>query len=62
MSRLLSTLIAFICVYALFLTAFPAYVARVIRRGPQQISQRPGPRGYLKPALTGPVVQAVPAE
>src|SRR6266852_7450589 len=34
---LLSTLIAFVCVYAVFLTAFLVFTLRIIRRGPGEV-------------------------
>jgi cytochrome bd ubiquinol oxidase subunit I len=59
---LLSTLIAFVCVYALFMTAFLVYAAHVVRRGPKQAPEHAEPTGSLKPALTVAVMQAEPAE
>jgi cytochrome d ubiquinol oxidase subunit I len=59
---MLSTLIAFICVYAFFLTAFLVYATRVIRRGPERAPAQAEPTGSLKPALTAAVMQAHPAE
>jgi cytochrome d ubiquinol oxidase subunit I len=47
----LSTLILFICVYALFLTGFLAYTGRLIRRGPDKAPEHAEARGSLKPAL-----------
>ena len=59
---LLSSLIAFICVYAFFLAAFLVYAARVVRRGPEGAPEQAEPTGSLKPALTAAVMQAAPAE
>jgi cytochrome bd ubiquinol oxidase subunit I len=58
---MLSTLIAFICVYMFFLSAFLVYFARVVRRGPERAPEHAEPTGSLKPALTAAVMQQ-PAE
>ena len=59
---ILSTLIAFICVYTFFLTAFLIYAMRVVRRGPERAPEQAEPTGSLKPALTAAVMQSQPAE
>ena len=61
-SAMLSTLIAFICVYTFFLTAFLIYAMRVVRRGPERAPEQAEPTGSLKPALTAAVMQTQPAE
>jgi cytochrome d ubiquinol oxidase subunit I len=61
-SAILSTLIAFICVYTFFLTAFLIYTVRVVRRGPERAPEQAEPTGSLKPALTASVMQTQPAE
>jgi cytochrome bd ubiquinol oxidase subunit I len=48
---LLSTLIAFVCVYALFMTAFLVFVIRIIRRGPETAPDVAEASGSLKNAL-----------
>jgi cytochrome d ubiquinol oxidase subunit I len=48
---LLSTLIAFVCIYALFMTAFLIFSLRMIRRGPQAAQSEPLTTGSLKHAL-----------
>jgi len=60
-SAILSTLIAFICVYTFFLTAFLIYATRVVRRGPESAPEQAEPTGSLKPALTVTVMQTQPA-
>jgi len=45
---LLSTLIAFACLYAIFLTAFLIFVRRIIRRGPEEIGAQAEASGSLK--------------
>jgi cytochrome d ubiquinol oxidase subunit I len=60
-SAVLSTLIAFICVYTFFLTAFLIYSTRVVRRGPESAPEQAEPTGSLKPALTVTVMQTQPA-
>ncbi|MGB6395491.1 MAG: cytochrome ubiquinol oxidase subunit I [Bradyrhizobium sp.] len=65
---LLSSLIAFICIYALFLTAFVLFALRMIRRGPQGAPAQAEASGSLKQALKPRVLNApvggspVPAE
>jgi cytochrome d ubiquinol oxidase subunit I len=64
---LLSTLIAFVCVYALFMTSFLVFSARVIRRGPQAAPAQAEASGSLKPALKSimggaPALLPTPAE
>lgn len=65
---LLSSLIAFICIYALFLTAFVLFAIRMIRRGPQGAPAQAEASGSLKQALKPRVMNApvsaspVPAE
>ena len=59
---LLSTLIAFVCIYALFLASFLVFAARVIRRGPKDAPEHAEPTGSLKPALSSAVMHAAPAE
>lgn len=48
---LLSTLIAFVCVYALFMTAFLTFTFRMIRRGPEAAPAQAEASGSLKHAL-----------
>ena len=48
---LLATLIAFVCIYAFFMTAFLIFVARIIRRGPESASIHAEASGSLKNAL-----------
>jgi cytochrome d ubiquinol oxidase subunit I len=50
-SVLLSTLIAFVSIYALFMTAFLFFTLRLIRRGPQAAPAHAEASGSLKPAL-----------
>jgi len=50
-SVLLSTLIAFVCIYALFMTAFLLFAFRMIRRGPQAAPAQAEASGSLKHAL-----------
>jgi cytochrome bd ubiquinol oxidase subunit I len=65
---LLSSLIAFICIYALFLSAFVLFALRMIRRGPQGAPAWAETSGSLKQALKPRVMNApvggspVPAE
>jgi cytochrome d ubiquinol oxidase subunit I len=47
-STLLSTLIAFVCVYAVFLLAFLIFTLRIIRRGPEGLPAHALPSGSLK--------------
>ncbi|RFB81121.1 cytochrome ubiquinol oxidase subunit I [Methylovirgula sp. 4M-Z18] len=55
---LLSTLIAFICVYALFMTAFLIFTFRMIRRGPQAAPAQAEASGSLKHALKPAVMNS----
>lgn len=48
---LLSTLILFVCIYALFMTAFLAFALRMIRRGPEAAPAQAEASGSLKHAL-----------
>jgi cytochrome d ubiquinol oxidase subunit I len=65
---LLSSLIAFICIYALFLTAFVLFALQMIRRGPKAAPAQAEASGSLKQALKPRVMNApvggslVPAE
>jgi cytochrome bd ubiquinol oxidase subunit I len=59
---LLSTLIAFVCVYALFMAAFLVFTAQFIRRGPKHAPEYAESTGSLKPALSPAVMNVVPAE
>jgi cytochrome bd ubiquinol oxidase subunit I len=59
---LLSSLIAFVCIYALFMASFLVFTARFIRRGPRHAPEYAEPTGSLKPALSPAVMNAVPAE
>jgi cytochrome d ubiquinol oxidase subunit I len=48
---LANTLVAFVCVYAVFLTAFLVFTRRLIRRGPGGLPAHALPSGSLKRAL-----------
>jgi cytochrome bd ubiquinol oxidase subunit I len=48
---LLSTLIAFVCVYAVFITAFLIFAFRIIRRGPGEAPPHAEASGSLKNAF-----------
>jgi cytochrome d ubiquinol oxidase subunit I len=48
---LLSTLILFVCIYALFMAAFLAFALRMIRRGPEMAPAQAEASGSLKHAL-----------
>jgi cytochrome d ubiquinol oxidase subunit I len=50
-SALLSTLIAFVCIYAVFMTAFLIFSWRIIRRGPAEAPAQAEASGSLKNAL-----------
>jgi cytochrome d ubiquinol oxidase subunit I len=50
-SALLSTLIAFFCVYSVFMTAFLLFSWRIIRRGPLEAPAQADASGSLKRAL-----------
>ncbi len=56
-ATLLSTLIAFVCVYAVFIGAFLVFTLRLIRRGPAGLPAHALPSGSLKrdlrPAIAG---------
>ena len=47
----LATLIAFVCVYSMFMTAFLYFAFRIIRRGPMEASVHAEASGSLKNAL-----------
>src|ERR1700688_3518872 len=53
---LLSTLIAFVCIYALFMAGFLTFTLRMIRRGPQAAPSQAEASGSLKPALKSSVM------
>ena len=53
---LLSTLIAFVCIYTLFMAAFLTFTLRMIRRGPQAAPSQAEASGSLKPALKAPLM------
>ena len=57
---LLSTLIAFIFVYAFFMTAFLIFVFRMIRRGPEAAPDHAGASASLKNALRPQVLDDLP--
>ncbi len=65
---LLSSLIAFVCIYGLFGTSFVLFAFRMIRRGPQDAPAQAEASGSLKQALKARVMNApisgnpVPAE
>jgi cytochrome d ubiquinol oxidase subunit I len=48
---LLSTLVAFVLIYALFITAFLIFTIRMIRRGPEATPDHAEASGSLKNAL-----------
>src|SRR5579871_4912579 len=48
---LLSTLIAFVCVYAVFITAFLIFTFRIIHRGPVEVPVYPEASGSIKNAF-----------
>ena len=48
---LLFTLIAFACMYAIFLAAFLIFVRRIVRRGPEEIGAQAEASGSLKNAF-----------
>ena len=48
---LLSTLIAFVCVYAVFITAFLVFAFRIIRRGPDEVPPYAEASGSVKNAF-----------
>jgi cytochrome d ubiquinol oxidase subunit I len=55
---LLATLIAFVCIYAFFMTAFLIFVVRIIRRGPESASIHAEASGSLKNALRPQVLDS----
>ena len=58
---LLFTLIAFACLYALFMTAFLIFVRRIIQRGPEEVGAQAEASGSLKNAFRpGVLGQATP--
>jgi cytochrome bd ubiquinol oxidase subunit I len=65
---LLSSLIAFVCIYGLFGTSFVLFAFRMIRRGPQDAPAQAEASGSLKQALKAHVMDApiganpIPAE
>jgi cytochrome bd ubiquinol oxidase subunit I len=65
---LLSSLVAFVCIYGLFGTSFVLFAFRMIRRGPQDAPAQAEASGSLKPALKAGVMNVpvgstpVPAE
>jgi cytochrome bd ubiquinol oxidase subunit I len=64
---LLSTLIAFVCICAVFLTAFLVFAARVIRRGPRAAPPQAEAAGSLEHALKPRIMDSadrnpIPAE
>jgi cytochrome d ubiquinol oxidase subunit I len=48
---LLSTLVAFVCIYAVFLTAFLVFARHMIRRGPEMAPAQTEVSGSVKNAL-----------
>jgi cytochrome d ubiquinol oxidase subunit I len=56
---LLSSLIAFVIIYAVFFTAFLVFVIRAIRRGPNELFDVPVPSGSLKRALRPKILVSV---
>jgi cytochrome d ubiquinol oxidase subunit I len=50
-SALISTLIAFICVYSVFMSAFLFFSWRIVRRGPLDAPAQADASGSLKRAL-----------
>src|SRR5262249_5479654 len=55
---LLATLVGFVCVYALFMTAFLVFTLRLIRRGPDAAVAHAEASGSLKYALQPRVMEA----
>ena len=53
---LLSTLIAFVCVYTVFMSAFLVFTFRIIRRGPAEAPAHAEASGSLKNAFRPPVL------
>src|SRR5258705_967837 len=58
---LLSTLILFVCIYALFMAAFLAFALRMIRRGPEAAPAQAEASGSLKHALRPQVMNNLAA-
>jgi cytochrome d ubiquinol oxidase subunit I len=56
---LLSTLIAFVCIYSVFMAAFLYFALRLIRRGPRDESTAANSSGSLKNALRPKVLDRV---
>jgi cytochrome d ubiquinol oxidase subunit I len=50
-ATLLSTVIAFVCVYSVFFFAFLIFTLRLIRRGPEGLPAHALPSGSLKRGL-----------
>jgi cytochrome d ubiquinol oxidase subunit I len=50
-SALISTLVAFLCIYSVFMTGFLFFSLRVIRRGPEEAPAQADASGSLKRAL-----------
>ena len=50
-SALLSTLIAFICIYSIFMGAFLAFSWRIVRRGPEESPAQTKASGSIKQAF-----------
>jgi len=59
---LLSTLIAFVCLYTLFMTAFLIFIGRIIKRGPQEIGTQVETFSSLKHAFRLGVLDKKPLE
>lgn len=63
---LLTTLIAFVLVYAVFFAAFMVFTLRLIRRGPvdlpDQAEASGSLKGALRPGVAGPTPRLAPAE
>ncbi|MGH7971391.1 MAG: cytochrome ubiquinol oxidase subunit I, partial [Limisphaerales bacterium] len=59
---LLSSLIAFVVIYAVFFTAFLVFAIRAIRQGPNELLDVPVPSGSLKRALRPKIIVSVLGE
>jgi cytochrome bd ubiquinol oxidase subunit I len=59
---LLATLIAFVCIYASFMTAFLFFVVRILRRGPESASIHAEASGSLKNAFRPQVLDSANAD
>ena len=57
-NSLLATLIAFVCIYGFFMTAFLIFTLRIIRRGPTDAPAASEASGSLKPGLRPAIAQA----